>query len=252
MNPRHRRLVIPVALVALLLVGRRRSRGQQMSEPLLRALKRMRDHLLDPDTLVGGRVRPPARRAAAVAPGRAALRRPQGRPAPAGHGVRRDPGAHPQPRASATPARTPSTSCWTSRSATGTSRRPPRRQQLRVTKKGEAVVHRRRAPSRPSVDREPRPGQGAAAARGRPGVPGARADRRAGPDEAEPAGEVPPGRGVPADAGRLDHRGDRQGPPAPADGRGAAAGRRPRLRQRLPDLRRRAVPRPRRAACRCT
>ena len=40
-------------------------------------------------------------------------------------------------------------------------------------------------------------------------------------------------------------RGDRQGAPAPPDRRRAAADRRPRLRQRLPHLRRPAVPHPR-------
>ena len=43
----------------------------------------------------------------------------------------------------------------------------------------------------------------------------ARPLRRPGPDQAEPAGEVPPGRGVPAAPGHLDHRRARQGPPAP-------------------------------------
>ena len=51
MNPRHRRLVIPLALVALLLVVVV-AVGDEVSEPLLRALARMRGHLLDPDALV--------------------------------------------------------------------------------------------------------------------------------------------------------------------------------------------------------
>ena len=84
----------------------------------------------------------------------------------------------------------------------------------------------------------PRPRQAAAAARGRPGLRRARHLRRDRQAQAEPAGEVPPGRGVPAAARRVDHRRPRQGAPAPADRRGPAADRRPRLRQRLPDLRR--------------
>ena len=50
------------------------------------------------------------------------------------------------------------------------------------------------------------------------------------------------------DASVTDALGER--PPAPADRRRAAAGRRPRLRQRLPDLRRAAVPQRACAGCR--
>ncbi len=98
-HPRHRRLVIPVALGALLLIVVIASAGQAMSEPLAAG--------------PGSGPRPPPRRRLLVravasgrrrgsqppvAPGRAALRRPQGRPPPPGHGVRRRPGAHHQPR----------------------------------------------------------------------------------------------------------------------------------------------------------
>ena len=51
MNPRHRRLVIPVALVALLLVVVIAA-VLKMSENLLRALAQLRGRLLDPDALV--------------------------------------------------------------------------------------------------------------------------------------------------------------------------------------------------------
>ena len=51
------------------------------------------------------------------------------------------------------------------------------------------------------------------------------ADATAG--SSRPGGEVPPGRGVPPAARLRGHRGDRQGPAAPADRRGAAAGGRP-------------------------
>ena len=59
-----------------------------------------------------------------MAPRRAALRRPQGRSPPPGHGVRRHPGAHRQPRRRRG-AEVARRRCSTSRSATGTSR--PRR-----------------------------------------------------------------------------------------------------------------------------
>ena len=89
----------------------------------------MRAHLLDHDTLVravaSGRQKGPQPR---VEAGRAALRRPQGRAPPPGHGVRRHPGAHRQPRRRPrqSRARRRWTTCSTSRSATGTSRRPRR------------------------------------------------------------------------------------------------------------------------------
>ena len=117
--------------------------------------------------------------------------------------------------------------------------------QLRVTKKGDAVVHARARAEQTAVDRDHDRDKGRLLRRGRPGLPCARAQRPRGPDEAEPAGQVPPGRGVPADPRLLDHRRDRQGAPAHAHGRRAAADRRPRLRQRLPDLRHPPLPHPR-------
>ena len=78
---------------------------------------------------------------------------------------------------------------------------------------------------------------------------------RDGPGQAEPAGEVPPGRGVPPPASTprstdaLDKGQLRR--PTPEE---PAAGRRPRLRQRLPHLRRPPLPhrRPRAARSRLT
>ena len=104
------------------------------TEPLLRALARMRGHLLDPETLVR-----------AVASG---AQRGGGVPTVAGRPVRRvelryvdlkagrhlqvtsydDTQAHTsQRRGRATRPRSPSTTCSTSRSAAGTSTPPPRR-----------------------------------------------------------------------------------------------------------------------------
>ena len=83
--------------------------------------------------------------------------------------------------------------------------------QVRVTKKLEAMVHTTDARRRGRGRARPRPREEPAAAGGRPGLRGARPLRRLREDEAEPAGEVPPGRGVPAPAGLLDHRRDGQG-----------------------------------------
>ena len=244
-NPRHRRLVIPVALVALLLIVVVAAvRARPMSEPLLRALTRMRGHLLDPDALVK-----------AVASGRQKGQQPRWQrvelryvdlkagPPPAGHGVRRHPGAHRQPRRSATRPRdavdalldepfgnwhvdttTAEPPAAGDQEARGASCTPPT---------GRAEVEVDRGHDRDKARLLPEDDPVFAAL----GLSDA-----AGPDQAEPAGEVPPGRGVPAAARRLDHRRARQGPPAPADRRGPAADRRPRLRQRLPDLRRAALP----------
>ena len=180
--------------------------------------------------------------AAAVAPGRAEVRRPQGRPPPPGHGVRRDPGAHRQPPGRRGGRGTRSTTCSTSRSATGTSRPPPRCYQLRVTKKLDAVVHTRDGAGAGSRSSGATTGTSRGCCPRRPGAGRARASRPRGPAQAEPAGEVPPGRGVPPAAGRAAHRRARQGPPAAAHPRRPAAGGGPRLRQRLPHLRRPPLP----------
>ena len=67
-------------------------------------------------------------------------------------------------------------------------------------------AHQRPREAEVEVERGHDQRQGPAAARGRPGADGARHLRPAGPDQAEPAGEVPPGRGVPPAARQLDHR----------------------------------------------
>ena len=148
----------------------------------------------------------------------------------------------------ATRRATRSTTCSTSRSATGTSTRPRRSHQLRVTKKLEAVVH--------TTDRtEP-----VEADRGHD-----RDKQRLLPEDdpvfcalgiSDAAGRLKPSRQAKyrqveeflrlLDASITEAL--REGPPAQADRRGPAADRRPRLRQRLPDLRGRAVPR--RSGCR--
>ena len=97
-----------------------------MSEPLLRALNRMRSHLLDPDALVK-----------AVASGRQKGQQPRWRRVELRYVDLKtgrhlqittydDTQAHTANHAAATRPGTPSTRCSTSRSATGTSRRPPR------------------------------------------------------------------------------------------------------------------------------
>ena len=217
-----------------------------MSEPLLRALARMRAAILDDETLVravaSGRQRGTQ---PAVATRRAQVRRSQGRSPPPGHGVRRRAGAHLEPRARRTGA--------------DGGRRPARPAVRQLARRhgdrdASAPSHQeargRRAHARPAgrpgrADPRPRPRQGPAARRGRSGLPGARSQRPRGPDEAEPAEQVPPGRGVPPHPRRLDRRRPRQGPPAHADTGAAARDRRPRLRQRLPDVRHRALPHPR-------
>ena len=125
-NPRHRRLVIPVALVALLLVVVIAAVVASERAPAPRAEPDARLHPRPRRPGQGGRLRAAEGRAAHLAPRRAAVRRPQGRPAPADHDVRRHPGASPPTTPSATRRATPSTRCWTSRSATGTSTRPRR------------------------------------------------------------------------------------------------------------------------------
>ena len=73
---------------------------------------------------------------------RAAARRPEvGSPA-ADRDLRRRRAGHPQRGLRARPPTRRSTSCWPTRSATGTSRRPTETLQLRVTKKGAAQLHR--------------------------------------------------------------------------------------------------------------
>ena len=76
--------------------------------------------------------------------------------------------------------------------------------QLRVTKKLDALVHTsQRTPggAEPKASAEPRaarPQETTAAARGPSAAPRGRDRRPGGPGQAQPAGEVPAGRGVPA------------------------------------------------------
>ena len=113
-----------------------------MAEPLLRALARMRGLLLDDQVLVravaSGRQKG---RSPAVAAGRAAVRRPQGRPPAAGDGVRRHPGAHLQPRARRRGPRGGRRRCSTEPFGNWHVETTTETHQLRVTKKREAMVH---------------------------------------------------------------------------------------------------------------
>ena len=218
-----------------------------MAENLLRALAQVRGRLLDPDTLVR-----------AVASGRQKAGEPRWRRVELRY-VDLKAGRHLQVTAyDETQAHT-SNHLWppgTTERGARRRRRPARRAVRQLARRddcrdraaaGDPQGRGARA-HQPAHDAcragpRPRPRQGAAAAGGRPAVPGARARRRRRPAQAEPARQVPPGRGVPPAARHRRHRGDRQGTAAPADRRGTAPGRRPGLRQRLPDLRGRALPR---------
>ena len=182
-----------------------------MAEPLLRALSRLRGAVLDDEHLVRALgVRSPARPArAAVAPRRAAVRRPEGRPAPPAHGVRRHPGARLQPR------------------------RPARRSLDDLLDEPFANWHVETTTAHPPAPgHQEGPGAAALAARAASrSTPSARHDqakerllpedhpvlvalghlRPPGAGEAVAAGEVPPGRGVPARALRRHRRRQRSG-----------------------------------------
>ena len=222
-----------------------------MSEPLLRVLARMRGHLLDPDALVR-----------AVASGRQKGQQPRWKRVELRY-VDLKAGRHLQVTAydatqahtsnhadRATRRGTPSTTCSTSRSATGTSRPPPRPHQVRVTKRLEAVVHTTERAERSTVDR------------------GHDRDKERLLPEDDPVlvalgisdkeGRIKPSRQAKyrqveeflrlLDASLTDaiEQGHLRRPTV----RGPAADRRPGLRQRLPDVRRAALPRPRPRAAR--
>ena len=194
-----------------------------MSEPLLRALARMRSHILDPDDLVR-----------AVASGRQKGTTPRWRRVELRY-VDLKAGRHLQVTAY------DETQAHTANHAVGDAARDAvddlldepfgnwhvetttADHQLRVTKKLEAVVHTAdREPTQVDADREHDRDKARLLAEDDPCLRGARALRRGGPDEAQPAGEVPPGRGVPAAARR------RRSPTRST--RATCAGRRPRTR----------------------
>ena len=201
-NPRHRRLVIPVALVGLLLIV------------VIAAVRQTDDRAPAP------RADPAARAASSTPTCWSARSRPGGRRArqPTWRRVELryvdlKAGRHLQVTTY------DETQAHTANHAVG--RRGPRRRR-RPARRAVRQLARRdhhgdppaagdqegRGASCTPTDRaaagrgrpRPRPRQAAAAARGRPGVPGARPRRRRRPAQAEPAGEVPPGRGVPAAA----------------------------------------------------
>src|ERR1700750_525191 len=201
-----------------------------MSEPLLRALVRVRGVILDDDALVravaSGRQRgsqPPWRRVELRYVDLKAGRHLQVTAYDDAQAHTRNHPVGDQARAALDDLLDQPVGNWHVETTTETL-------QLRVTKKGDAVVHSRTR---------------AEEADSHPVLPGSRARQSGGPDEAEPSGQVPPGRGVPAHPGRLDQRRPREGPSAPADARGAPAGRGPRLWQCLPDVRHRAFLHPR-------
>ena len=205
MNPRHRRLVIPVALAGVLLVvvsrrccderaPRRRARPGHRPDPRPRAARARH------------RLGPPPRRAAAVAARGAALRRPPRRPGAPGDGVRRQ-RRRTRPttrRATRRPGALASLLAepfgnWHVDTATET-------HQLRVTKKGDAVVHSAPRAAPVEADRPHDREKARLLPGGRPRLRGSRPGRPARPDQAEQAGEVPPGRGVPPHPRRRPHR----------------------------------------------
>ena len=191
-----------------------------MPEPLAAALTSLRPLLLDADHLVRA-VAAGRRRGAQPSCQRATLR-----PVDLKDGRRlqvvTDDGQGPRTRNEAygeRPGRLPpSTPCWPSRSATGTCRRRPRRVQLRVTKKGEAQVHRAVAANAQHTEHD-----------------------RAKPHLIDPGDPLFTVLGAGASKRRqVDaflHMLAGVVEDAQLPRRSAAAGRRPRLRQRLPHVR---------------
>ena len=239
--------MIPVALAVLLLIVSWIASADVMAGGDRAAAPRAAPDAHPPARRPGhagarGRLRQAEGHDARLAAGRAPLRRPQGRPAPPGHDVRRHAGAHPQPR-----GRRRTRAGRGGRAARRAVRQLARRDDDRVAPAaGDQADRGGRAQQGPrGAGRgraRSRPGQGAAAPGGRPAVPAL--------GLADGEGRIKPSRQAKVrqveeflrllDAAITD--GARQGPPAPADRRGPAADRRPRLRQRLPDLRRPPVP----------
>ena len=215
-----------------------------MSEPLLRVLARMRGHLLDPDTLVK-----------AVASGRQRGQQPSWKRVELRY-VDLKAGRHLQVTSyddtqahTANHAAPPSTDArdavdelldepfgnWHVETTTQS-------HQVRVTKKLEALVHTTERAEQVEVDRGHDRDKERLLAEDDPVF------KALGLTDAE--GRMKPSRHAKyrqveeflrlLDTSHL--RRGREAPPAPPDPRGAAADRRPRLRQRLPHLRRAALP----------
>ena len=142
--------------------------------------------------------------AAAVEAGGAALRRPQGRPPPADHGVRRDPGPHRQPRRS---ARWPRRGRRAARRAV---RQLARRDHDRdrascgSPRRATVLVHSKPRDEPVEVDRDHDRDKQRLLPEDDPVLVALGHHRPRGAGQAQPAGEVPTGRGVPADARHGD------------------------------------------------
>ena len=196
------------------------------------------------------RVGPAAGPAAAVAPGRAALRRPQGRPPAPGDGVRRDPGAHREPRAGDAARDAPSTTLlaepfgnWhvetTDRDAAAAGDqeargdgRVTRRRAAGTVAAAEPRAHDRAKPRLLPEDDPVLAALGISDAQGRV-KPSRQAKYRQVEEFLRAARRRSSTTRVAAGAVRT---------PTPSR---PAAGGRPRLRQRLPHVRRAPLPRPR-------
>ena len=172
---------------------------------------------------------------------RAALRRPPRRPGAPGDGVRRHAGAHGQPpggRRGDGRARLAARRAVRQLARRHRDRDPPaaRHQEGRRGRALGTAGGTGRA--RPAA----RPGEGPAASGGRPRLRGPRPGRPPRADQAQPAGEVPPGRGAPPHPRRRPHRRHGRRTPAHAHRGGSAPRRRPRLWQRLPHPGRQPIP----------
>ena len=209
-NPRHRRLVIPwrwrPLLLIVVVIGGCWSTGERAAVRAASPRMRGAQPLLDPDALVRGR----------------RLRAAEGRPAAAGAGSScatstSRPAGTCRSRRTTRPRRTPPTTP----SATG--RRgadavddlldepfgnwhvetTTQTHQLRVTKKREALrAHHRPRPSRSTVERGHDRDKDRLLPEDDPLFRALGLADAPGPAQAEPAGQVPPGRGVPAPARR--------------------------------------------------
>ena len=216
-----------------------------MAENLLRALAQVRRPAAGPRGAgPRGRLGPAEAGSTAVAPGRAAVRRPQGRPPPPGHGVRRDAGAHPQPRRRATAARGRGRRA-AGRAVRQLARRDGHRDRAAAGDQARArrVVHTSARTSRPRSTAATTATRSGCCPRttrcsGRSGWP--TRDGRIKPSRQAKYRQVEEFLRL-LDAA-VDRRRCDKGHLRRPTARGPAAGRRPRLRQRLPDLRGAPVP----------